>query len=432
MSDPRDNVQQEFLAEAQELVEALSRDLLLLDEAYHRNENIDPALINEIFRSVHTLKGIAGMFGYKHVGAVAHALEDLLDDLRLGRSFVGQQLLDLLFDSVERFQRLLALDDPKRRQVYPDLPLIENERVIDREVTGEDQAQLTTQYTERAVQFIHRHAEQPFLLYVPHSMVHVPLFVSEKFRGRSGKGLFADVVMEVDWSVGQILAAIREEALDENTLVIFTADNGPWLSYGDHAGSAGPLREGKGTMFEGGTREPTIMRWPGHIAAGTRCDELASTIDILPTVAALIGAVLPPHPIDGKDIRPLMFGEPEARSPHEAFYCYYAGGQLQAIRDRQWKLYFPHSYRTLAGRPGGTGGLPVAYEQATSGLELYDLKADLGESRDVAEQHPDIVDRLQQLAEVARNDLGDTLTNRRGSGIRSAGQLGEGDPRLEW
>jgi arylsulfatase A-like enzyme len=326
----------------------------------------------------------------------------------------------------------LALDDPKRRQVYPDLPLIENERVIDREVTGEDQAQLTTQYTERAVQFIHRHAEQPFLLYVPHSMVHVPLFVSEKFRGRSGKGLFADVVMEVDWSVGQILAAIREEALDENTLVIFTADNGPWLSYGDHAGSAGPLREGKGTMFEGGTREPTIMRWPGHIPAGTRCDELASTIDILPTVAALIGAVLPPHPIDGKDIRPLMFGEPEARSPHEAFYCYYAGGQLQAIRDRQWKLYFPHSYRTLAGRPGGTGGLPVAYEQATSGLELYDLKADLGESRNVAEQHPDIVDRLQQLAEVARNDLGDTLTNRRGSGIRPAGQLGEGDPRLEW
>ena len=193
---------------------------------------------------------------------------------------------------------------------------------------------------------------------VPHSMVHVPLYVSDKFKGKSKQGLFGDVVMEVDWSVGQILNEIRRHRLTDNTLVIFTSDNGPWLSYGDHAGSSGPLREGKGTEFEGGIREPTLMWWPTKIAPGSTCDELASTIDVLPTVAALIGAELPEHKIDGKDIGPLMFGKPNARSPHKAFYCYYGNGQLQAVRDRRWKLHFPHGYRTMAGRAGGTGGNP--------------------------------------------------------------------------
>jgi arylsulfatase A len=188
----------------------------------------------------------------------------------------------------------------ERLKRWPHLPLIEGNRVINPQVTGEDQAQLTTQYTEHAVDFIHRHREQPFFLYVPHSMVHVPLYVSDKFKGKSGQGLFGDVVMEVDWSVGQILKQIRQDNLQDNTLVVFTSDNGPWLSYGDHAGSAGPLREGKGTEFEGGIREPTVMWWPGRIPAGATCNELASTIDILPTVAALIGAELPDHKIDGR------------------------------------------------------------------------------------------------------------------------------------
>ena len=211
--------------------------------------------------------------------------------------------------------------------------------------------------------------------------------------------------------------------------MIFTSDNGPWLSYGDHAGSAGPLREGKGTEFEGGIREPTLMWWPTKIAPGSSCDELASTIDILPTVAGLIGADLPRHKIDGKDIRPLMFSKPNARSPHKAFYCYYAGGQLQAVRDRRWKLHFPHGYRTMAGRAGGTGGIPTKYSQAKTGLELYDLKTDVGESKNVADQHPKIVQRLKNFAEEARADLGDKLTKRTGSGVRKAGQLVKGDRR---
>ncbi|WP_145059727.1 sulfatase family protein [Lignipirellula cremea] len=315
---------------------------------------------------------------------------------------------------------------------FPPLPLIEGVKVINSNVTGADQEQLTTQYTEKAVDFIHRHKDQPFLLYLPHSMVHVPLYVSDKFKGKSERGLFGDVVMEVDWSVGQVMDALKKNGIDDQTLVIFTSDNGPWLSYGDHAGSSGPLREGKGTEFEGGIREPTLMRWPGKIPAGLFCDELASTIDILPTVAKLIGAQLPDHKIDGKDIRPLMFGKKDAVSPHAAFYCYYSGGELQAVRDRQWKLFFPHRYRTLNGRPGGTGGTPVNYDHTMTGLELYDLKNDVGETRNVADEHPEIVKRLQQAAEAARAELGDKLTGQKGAGVRPAGQMQPDDVRLKW
>jgi arylsulfatase A len=328
--------------------------------------------------------------------------------------------------------RVAHLSMPERLKRWAHLPLIEGDKVINPRVTGKDQEQLTTQYTERAVSFIRKNAKRPFFLYVPHSMVHVPLYVSDKFKGKSEQGLFGDVVMEVDWSVGQILNEIRSNRLTDNTLVIFTSDNGPWLSYGDHAGSSGPLREGKGTEFEGGIREPTLMWWPTQIAPGSSCDELASTIDILPTVAGLIEAKLPRHKIDGKDIRPLMFGESGARSPHKAFYCYYGGGQLQAVRDRRWKLHFPHYYRSLEGRAGGTGGTPSDYNYRVHiDTALFDLKTDVGESKNVADQHPEIVQRLKELAEVARADLGDTLpkTRVRGTGIRPAGELQESDRR---
>ncbi|TWT36269.1 Arylsulfatase [Posidoniimonas corsicana] len=317
----------------------------------------------------------------------------------------------------------LPADAAKRKSRYPNLPLYEGEQIIDDEVTAEDQAQLTTQYTERAVEFIDQHADRPFFLYLPHTMVHVPLFVSDKFHGKSGAGLFGDVAMELDWSVGQVLDALQRNGVDQNTLVVFTSDNGPWLSYGDHAGSAGPLREGKGTMFEGGYRVPCVVRWPGRIPAGSSCDELASTMDLLPTIAALIGAEPPAdRTIDGRDIWPLLSGESGALSPHQEFYCYY-GRELRAVRDRRWKLHLRHRYRTLSGRPGGTGGTPVGYDHTTIGLELFDLKSDPGETTNVAGEHPDVVERLQAAAQQAREALGDTLTKTQGSEVRPPGRV---------
>ncbi len=320
---------------------------------------------------------------------------------------------------------------PTAGKHFPDLPLIEGNRVVDPQVTPEEQDMLTTWYTERAVRFIEKNADKPFLLYLPHSMVHVPLHVSDKFRGRSARGLFGDVVMEVDWSVGQILDTIRRLKLDKHTMVIFTADNGPWLSYGDHAGSAKPLREGKGTMFDGGCREPTVMWWPGKIPAGSVCREPAMTIDILPTIAHLVGAKLPDHKIDGKNIWPLIAGEPGAKSPHEALFFYW-GRELQAVRMGKWKLHFPHKYRTLGGRPGGTGGKPVPYEQAKIGLSLFDLENDIGETTNVADQHPDIVARIEKLADQMRAALGDSRTKQKGSETREPGRLEPGDPRFDW
>jgi len=311
----------------------------------------------------------------------------------------------------------------QRKRGYPELSMIENNEIVDPLVDATDQTKLTTQYTEHAVDFIERNKSRPFFLYVPHSMVHVPLFVSEKFRGKSGAGLFGDVMMEVDWSVGQILDAIRRNGLDDNTLVIFTADNGPWLNYGNHAGSAGPLREGKGTMWEGGYRVPCVMRWPGKIPAGTRCDELATTMNLFPTIAELIGAQAPTdRVIDGADMWPLMAGDEGARSPHEALYCYY-GGELRAVRDRRWKLVFRHRYRSLDGEPAGRDGIPSQYKQLKAPKALYDLKNDIGETTDVADTHPKIVARLQRQAEKARVALGDTRTGRTGREVRPAGKL---------
>jgi arylsulfatase A-like enzyme len=317
----------------------------------------------------------------------------------------------------------------KRKARFPDLPLWQGNRtdgssVAIAKVTPNDQKNLTTWYTEHAVDFIDRHADEPFFLYVPHSMVHVPLFVSEKFAGKSGQGLFGDVVQEVDWSVGQILDAIRRHKIDQNTLVLFTSDNGPWLSYGDHAGKAGPLREGKGTAWDGGQREPTIAWWPGHVPAGTTCSELGSTIDVLPTVASLIGAELPKNAIDGKDITPLLLGKPNAKSPHEAFFFYWGDG-LHAMRSGNWKLHFPHDYRSLDGKPGGTGGKPAPYVTKHTELALFDLSNDVGEATDVSADHPDVVARLTKLADEMRSELGDGLTKTKGNANRPPGRAND-------
>jgi arylsulfatase A-like enzyme/lysophospholipase L1-like esterase len=304
---------------------------------------------------------------------------------------------------------------------FPPLPLIEGEKTV---ATNPDQTQLTTWYTERAVKFIEKNRDRPFFLYVAHNMPHVPLHVSDKFKGKSRRGLYGDVIMEIDWSVGKILAALKDNGVDDRTLVLFTSDNGPWLSYGEHAGSAGPLREGKMTSWDGGQREPCIVRWPAHVPAGSVCNEPLMNIDLLPTFARLAGAALPPHKIDGLDVWPLLSGTPGAKGPHEALYFYW-GRDLQAVRSGKWKLHFPHTYITLAGKPGGRGGKPAPYSQGKTGVALYDLDADVGETTNVADQHPDVVQRLQQLAEKARADLGDAATRCQGAGVRPPGQLAE-------
>lgn len=322
----------------------------------------------------------------------------------------------------------------ERLKQFPHLPLIastanDGAKVVIPKVTHDDQKMLTTWYTEHAVQFIDRNRDRPFLLYVPHTMVHVPLHVSDKFAGKSTRGLFGDVVMELDWSVGQILDALRRNRLDKNTMVIFTADNGPWLCYGTHAGSAAPLREGKMATFEGGFREPTIMWWPGTIPAGTECRTPAMTIDILPTIAHLIGAKLPDHKIDGLNIWPLIHGDPGATSPHEAYYFYW-GEALDAVRMGRWKLHFPHTYPTLNGRPGGTEGIPVNYDQGKINLALFDLENDPGETTDVKDQHPDVVAAIEKLADKMREDLGDSARKMKGTGRRPHGELEKGDKRF--
>jgi arylsulfatase A-like enzyme len=301
---------------------------------------------------------------------------------------------------------------------FPPLPLIEGGQTVQ---LMPDQTQLTTWYTERAVQFIERNKDRPFFLYVPHAMPHVPLFVSKKFQGKSKRGVFGDVIQEIDWSVGQILAALKQQRLEENTLVIFTSDNGPWLSYGDHAGSVGYLREGKGTTFEGGVRVPFIARWPGKIPARSVCREPAMTIDVVPTLASVTGTTLPDHPIDGLNIWPLLSGQRGAKSPHEALFFYW-DEHLQAIRSGPWKLHFPHSY--VKPVPPGNGGQPGKITSSKIDLALFNLEGDPSETNELSSAHPEVVARLQELARRARAELGDSATKQTGKGVREPGRVG--------
>ncbi len=319
--------------------------------------------------------------------------------------------------------------EAKTTNAWPPLPLMEGEKRVKVGLTHEDQEQLTTRYTERAVKFIAANRERPFFLYLAHSMPHVPLHVSDKFRGKSARGLYGDVIMEIDWSVGEVLAALKKQGIDENTLVIFTSDNGPWLRFGNHGGSAKPLREGKGTCWEGGTRVPCIMRWPGKIPAGTTSGDMLMTIDLLPTVAKLLGADLPQHKIDGLDVWPLIIGERGAKNPHDAYAFYFENNELQAVTDGdgRWKLQLPHTYRGLGNRPGGTNGIPVNYDMVKlRGAELFDLQKDISERANVAAEHPDILKRLEAFAETMREELGDALTKREGKGIRAPGMVADG------
>ncbi len=318
------------------------------------------------------------------------------------------------------------------KREYPNLPIYDDERIFRPEMSIDDLNHLTTWYTERAVKFIEDNKSHPFFLYLAHSMPHVPLGVSDKFRGKTARGLYGDVIEEIDWSVGQVLAAIKDAGLDRDTWVIFTSDNGPWLCYGNHAGSAKPLREGKGTNWEGGTREPCIMRWPGHIPAGADTWDMLMSIDLFPTIAKIIGAPLPKHKIDGLDVWPIISRQPGAKNPHDAYWFYYHVNALEAVTtgDGRWKLQLPHTYRTLAGKPGGRDGVPVPYShRKIETEELYDLVNDLSETTDVSAEHPEIVKQLEAAAEKARQDLGDALTHRPGPGRRQPGRLNAARPR---
>ncbi|XZE18615.1 sulfatase family protein [Pirellulaceae bacterium SH449] len=327
---------------------------------------------------------------------------------------------------------------PSLAAEMPPLPFYDGEQIIE---LDPDQSQFTRRFTDRAVQFIERSRDKPFFLYIPHVMPHVPIFASEQFLGRSQLGLFGDVMEELDWSVGEVLATLERLKIAENTLVIFFSDNGPFLSYGEHAGSAAPLREGKLTTFEGGVRVPCIMWWPGKVTAGRVATEPLMAIDLLPTLTELVGGMPATKKIDGRSFKPLLLDEKGATGPHEALF-FYSGTALQAVRSGKWKLHFAHPYITPAGEPG-KGGKPSNFGKLAptsitqSGVEgiatrhgyrieqlelsLYNLEADPGENTNIAAQHADVVQRLSKLADLMRADLGDSLTETQGSGLREPG-----------
>jgi len=308
-----------------------------------------------------------------------------------------------------------------KKKTYPQLPLIQDFEKVKEIKTLEDQSILTTLYTEKSVEFINNNKDRPFFLYLPHSMPHVPIAVSEKFLGKSKQGLYGDLMMEIDWSVGEIIKSIESNNLSENTLIIFTSDNGPWLNFGNHAGSTGGLREGKGTSFEGGQRVPTVMMWDGVIPKGKIANQLSSTIDILPTIAHIAGGSLPEHKIDGVNIFDVLKGTD--KEPRNHFYYYYGNNNLEAVRKDNWKLLLPHSSRSYKGVLPKNDGHGGPYSRIETGLELYNLRRDPGEEYDVIKLYPDIAKELLDLAEIARTDMGDNLTGRKGSNIRKSGKL---------
>jgi len=318
------------------------------------------------------------------------------------------------------------MTDPKSNITrFAPLFLMEGNKKIKPIATLQDQDQLTTTFTEKAVDFINRNHDNPFFIYLAHPMPHAPLGVSDKFRGKSGQGLYADVVMEIDWSVQQVIKALKKNKINDNTLIIFTSDNGPWLNFGNHAGSTGGLREGKGTSWDGGQKEPCIVSWPKKVPKNIISDKMISGIDILPTIAAITGAELPKNKIDGVNMLPL-FENKKGADPRHVFLHYYSTRQLQAVQKDHWKLVFPHTYRSYEDVALGKDGFPGPYNyKKVTKMELYNLKDDPFERKDVYDQNPEIVKELQKIADEAREDIGDNLTKgkEKGKGYRPPGTL---------
>ncbi len=300
---------------------------------------------------------------------------------------------------------------PEYPEGYPeDLLLYRNESPIMEII---DQSDLTKDITSESIDFIERNKNNPFFLYIAHPQPHVPLFVSKDFENITGNGLYADVITEIDYSVGRVLRSIEENGLTENTIVVFTSDNGPWLSYGNHSGSSGIYREGKGTTWEGGVRVPSIIKFPNKLKSRV-IDEPVMAIDWMPTFAELTNSKLSENKIDGKNIWPLLTGETSS-SPHEKLYFYYRVNELHSIRMNDWKIHFSRTYRSLNGRPGGIDGIPVKYDMnIIEQNELYNLKNDPTELYNVYNEFPEIAKKMEELGEKARIELGDNLTGIKG------------------
>jgi arylsulfatase A len=286
----------------------------------------------------------------------------------------------------------------------PPLPLMRNNTVLKR-VLPDDQQSIVELYTGEAVGFIVKHKAAPFFLYLPHNAVHFPIYPGKKWAGKSPHGIYSDWVEEVDWSVGRVLNALREQGLAERTLVIFTSDNG-----GTPRAVNAPLRGFKASTLEGGIRVPTIVWWPGKIPAGTECDAITGMFDILPTFAALAGGKVPAdRKIDGANIWPQLAGDASAKPAHDTFY-YYSGLKLEAVRHGDWKLQLPVA-KNIDAKP-----------------KLYNLRSDIGEARDVAAKNPEIVKQLEALIATMKDDLGlDRLT----SGSRELGKVNNPQPLID-
>ena len=303
---------------------------------------------------------------------------------------------------------------------FPDLPTYEGNKIVG---YNTDQTKFTTDYTNRSINFIKKNKNKPFFLYLAHNMAHVPLAVSDKFKGKSEQGLYGDVMMEIDWSVGEVMKTLRELGLEEKTLVILTSDNGPWTNYGNHAGSTGGLREAKAVTFDGGNRIPCIMYWKGVTKAGTICNKLSSNIDLLPTIAEVTESPLPSRKIDGVSILSLIKGEKDA-NPRKSFAYYFHKNDLEAVTDGMYKLVFPHKYVTYTVYAPGNDGQPgdLTNLEITK-AELYDLRRDPGERYNIISQKPEVAARLMKIADEYRKELGDNLTRVKGPERRQPGKV---------
>jgi arylsulfatase len=313
----------------------------------------------------------------------------------------------------------LPYSNDMRNKILGGLPLYDNNDIV---ALNPDRSKLTGDYTARAITFIRKNKDRPFFVYLAHNMPHVPLAVSDRFKGKSKQGLYGDVMMEIDQSVGDVITTLRELNLEEETLVILTSDNGPWINYGNHAGSTGGLREAKATTFEGGNRVPCIMYRKNKIAPGTICNLLASTIDIFPTIAELSNAPLPKHTIDGVSLTWILDGR-ATESPRRFFAYYFHKNDLEAVTDGIFKLIFPHKHRTYGAFPSGADGKGGKTENIEITMpELYDLRRDPGERYNVIEQYPEAVSRLTAFADSMRRELGDDLTASKGANRRPLGK----------